>query len=444
MRAALVSAFLVGCPSPVPADPAGATFRPAAQAPADPERPTPDAPNLFLVVVDNWRADQLPPWGGPAAASPGLAGWTGLTMDTTIAVAPWSRGAMASMLTGATPEDLGLFPTGDAPVPPVAPAVETVAERLVATGFSTFVVSPHADLRTATGLDQGFELFLEADSDPAAPLAGAQVVARAVAEAKARMAAGRPVFGVVSLVDAGQAVEIPEAEAAPFLASGVPPRVSRYRASLKRVDAAVKSAVDELRAVEPNDTWVLVVGTRGDALGFPEHHGPGHGAYLYPSTTRVPWLIAGPGVGPGRIDGLTSHLDVAPTLLGLAGLSPSGLVGEDLAPILRGGGQPKRELAFTMTRLRGTDRAAAFGPTTYCQLDLDPKGTARLVNTGKIPPFSTGCCAWRTDPACEVPTWDADILAALRAWRTGQGRRRVGEAEGGGAAGEKGGLGAER
>ena len=57
----------------------------------------------------------------------------------------------------------------------------------------------------------------------------------------------------------------------------------------------------------------------GESLG--EHGEDTHGLFVYDSTLRVPWIMAGPGVAAGRVASTVARgIDVLPTLLDYAGL----------------------------------------------------------------------------------------------------------------------------
>jgi choline-sulfatase len=69
---------------------------------------------------------------------------------------------------------------------------------------------------------------------------------------------------------------------------------------------------------------------------------------VYEETINVPLVVSNPVLfpGPAETDALASLVDVAPTLLGLAGgPGPEGLRGHDLAPILADASEPERERA---------------------------------------------------------------------------------------------------
>jgi hypothetical protein len=95
-----------------------------------------------------------------------------------------------------------------------------------------------------------------------------------------------------------------------------------------------------LRALEEKGalarTVVLATADHGESLG---EHGEGtHGLFVYDSTLRVPWIVAGPGVAAGRVSATVARgIDVLPTLLDYAGLPvPSAVEGRSLRPAVEG------------------------------------------------------------------------------------------------------------
>ena len=90
----------------------------------------------------------------------------------------------------------------------------------------------------------------------------------------------------------------------------------------KLVDQAIGRILGALeQSGMADDTIVVFTSDHGDLLGA-------HGGLIqkwcnaFDEATRVPLLIAGPGIDPGG-DGVTvptSHVDLIPTLLGLAGI----------------------------------------------------------------------------------------------------------------------------
>src|SRR5207248_322431 len=87
------------------------------------------------------------------------------------------------------------------------------------------------------------------------------------------------------------------------------------------------------------DTLVLMTADHGDMCG---ERGMWFKRTVRERSARVPLIIAGPGVPPGtRVPHNVSLLDLFPTMLDVAGVTPStdfihDLDGHSLAPFLRG------------------------------------------------------------------------------------------------------------
>ncbi len=129
-----------------------------------------------------------------------------------------------------------------------------------------------------------------------------------------------------------------------------------------------------LRSVGP-DTFVVLTSDNGFHLG---QNGLGRGkGTAYDTDVRVPLLVTGPGVVPGKRKEVTMNIDLAPTFEELAGLPPvpfrSGL---SLVPTLSQPGVVRQSYAFlehTQQTLTGGDPDAAF---SGAELDRIPSYTA--------------------------------------------------------------------
>jgi arylsulfatase A-like enzyme len=121
------------------------------------------------------------------------------------------------------------------------------------------------------------------------------------------------------------------------------------------VDRAIERILDALdNSGMAEDTVVVFTSDHGDLVGA--HGGMQQKWYnAYDEAIRVPLLVSGPGIQPadGGIHLPTSHIDLLPTLLGLAGIEPGSvqrtvgeqhiethpLVGRDLSPAILGTGR---------------------------------------------------------------------------------------------------------
>jgi arylsulfatase A-like enzyme len=102
--------------------------------------------------------------------------------------------------------------------------------------------------------------------------------------------------------------------------------IGLYDADVAHVDAVIGGLLHQLREAGRLDNTILVVlSDHGEDLwDHSDARSPGHGHSLYQELIRVPLFVRAPGRVPGgkRITTPVSLLDVAPTLLALAGLNP--------------------------------------------------------------------------------------------------------------------------
>ena len=86
-----------------------------------------------------------------------------------------------------------------------------------------------------------------------------------------------------------------------------------------------------------DNTLVVLVADHGEGLG--QHDEPTHGQFIYEATLHVPLVIRCPGRVPAgqRIAAQVRTIDIAPTILQLAGVAPwDELQGTSLMPLLDG------------------------------------------------------------------------------------------------------------
>ena len=116
----------------------------------------------------------------------------------------------------------------------------------------------------------------------------------------------------------------------------------RYAETLLAVDDSVGRVVAMLRERGLLDsTIVMFMGDNGFAFG---EHGLIDKRTAYEASMRVPLLMAGGGLPAGKsIEAVAANLDIAPTVLEAAGLTPPAMDGRSLLPLLRGDSIPWRD-----------------------------------------------------------------------------------------------------
>jgi tetratricopeptide (TPR) repeat protein len=291
---------------------------------AEPIQPvTKPRPNLVVLTLDTTRADHLGAWGWPHARTPNLDALAarGTRFERCDTAVPVTLPSHATLWTGRLPPGHGLRDNGTFVL---ADAERTLAEDLRAQGYDTGAVVSAVVLARRYGLAQGFRVY-DDDLGAAASL-GTQVAerpARDTTDAALRLIAGLkpPYFLWVHYYDPHEEYRPPSAFA--DRATG-PHRL--YDGEIAYMDSEIGRLLQAL----PPDTVVAAVGDHGEMLG--EHGELSHGLLPFAGARRVPLLLAGPGVPSARTERcLARTVDLAPTLLALAGLTPpAGLDGAAL------------------------------------------------------------------------------------------------------------------
>ncbi|MEX0620782.1 MAG: sulfatase-like hydrolase/transferase [Solirubrobacterales bacterium] len=128
----------------------------------------------------------------------------------------------------------------------------------------------------------------------------------------------------------------------------------RYLASLRAIDDGVGAIIETLRQTgKLENTYIFFLSDNGVFLG---EHRFDHGKFLpYDGASQVAMAVRGPGVpGGGRSGELVANIDIAPTLLQLAGTSADWPVdGRTLIPFWRDPSrETRRPVGSTFARLQ--------------------------------------------------------------------------------------------
>jgi arylsulfatase A-like enzyme len=123
--------------------------------------------------------------------------------------------------------------------------------------------------------------------------------------------------------------------------------VRTYCETLKAVDESVQSVLDYLKAngLEQN-TMVVYMGDNGFSWG---EHGLIDKRHFYEESVKVPFLVYAPGLFKGgqKIDRMVQNIDIAPTVLELAGLKkPTYMPGKSFVQLLKGDSTQWRNKIF--------------------------------------------------------------------------------------------------
>ena len=334
----------------------------------------PKPPDIVLVSLDTTRADVVDP-----ETTPNL--WAlaarGARFTAAFAHAPTTLSSHASVFTGEDPHGHAVARNGYA----LGAAHPVIAERLTAGGYTTLGVIGASALARPMGVDRGFGVWdekLDHRHEKRHEARAAEVTDRARAALRKRPR-GAPAFLFVHYYDAHAPYQAPApyttkwsdpAYTGPFDGSrramvaladdtragtldpaDIAEVRARYRGEVSYIDAELGRLLATL-----DDPYVVVFGDHGEALGDVPDRPWGHGPDVDPPATRVPLLVAGPGVPAVVIDTPVALSDVGPTVLGLAGLSGGIGAGRDLAPLWSGGAFEARPLFLEATQPHQVER----------------------------------------------------------------------------------------
>jgi len=167
----------------------------------------------------------------------------------------------------------------------------------------------------------------------------------------------------------------------------------RLHADVDRHLGEVLAALETTRFLD--NTIIVFTSDHGDLLGA--HGGLFQKWYMaYEEALRVPLVVVMPGkeAAPRTIPMPTSHIDIAPTLLGLAGVDPKAaleaispgftdalpLVGRDLSPLLRGEVGPEK-LAEPIYFMSDDDPSRGLDQKNFIGLSYDSVTQPNHVET---------------------------------------------------------------
>ena len=342
--------------------------------------PPAEAPNVLIVLVDTVRADHVSFYGYERETWPelGRLAEDGVVFENAITQAPWTKPTVGTLFTGLVPSKHGALShvsmRGARRFLSVGREHQLLPEAFRLAGWDTAAVVHNANITKTYGFDQGFGDFLFVhDWRLRAP------TMLATADRWLGRHGDRPWFLYVHLTDPHYPYDPVEEVRGTFDTSGTEPMdfnlnwdvvhafhegegavspeqmlrlTDLYDEELLGVDRVLAPWLERIFADNPN-TVVVLLGDHGDE--FLEHDKIGHAHTVFDELMRVPLVLWGPGVHPGRATDQVRLLDVAPTLLELAGL---GGLGSSSAL----GNSPQPQGASLMPMVRGEESGSRPAP----------------------------------------------------------------------------------
>jgi arylsulfatase A-like enzyme len=334
--------------------------------PGEPPRGT----RLVLVTLDTLRYDAFAGGAQPSAMPRLLArSRAGVRFSRFYAATPVTQPSHATMFTELQPWEHGVTRNGE----DLADEFTTVAEALREAGFTTHAVVASFPVSGRFGFSQGFDAYVEEfsevlsrrevwegrENEGGAFFSSAETVTeRALASLDASVGTKQffwfhyfdphAPYGSSRGSDLAKWHFFRRMEAGESGERLLEEIRARYRADVEYLDRALDRLLARLdRDADRFETHVVLVSDHGESLG--DGGSLGHGFQLGDVEIRVPALILSPRLEAGVRHGLAGSIDVAPTLLSLAGLPLWERGGRDLTRA----GAGRRELLG----MRGTFRS---------------------------------------------------------------------------------------
>ena len=323
---------------------------------------------VVLIVVDTLRADHLGLYGHDRPTTPELDQWArkGVVFERAFAPSPWTLPSFGSIFTGRLPSEhrAGSFGRRRGDKTPrrrrflkLHNTVPTLAEDLAHAGWRTGAFVNNTFLHSRFGLDRGFQSYDYREANNRKLRRADEVVEDALKWLDKVPEKEQRTFLTVHLFDPHLNYDPPPPFKGRF---GGPP--SETGASdfpdLKALRARIRdnkeiawpelrmlydeeiAFVDEqigrlLAGIAERGLWerALVLFTADHGEEFFDHGGFEHGHSFYNEVLRVPLVLWGPGIEPGRSTRLVSLIDLYPTVLQALRLeAPDDLTGRSFWP----------------------------------------------------------------------------------------------------------------
>ena len=367
--------------------------------------------SVVLISIDTLRADHLSLYGYRDGRTPHIdkLGVEGIVFDNVVSHVPLTLPAHASLFTGLLPprhevrDNLGFR---------LKESHLTLAERFKSAGFATGGAISAYVLRSQTGISRGFDVYddalvLDAGTEASGSLqrdgsvAVASVMKFIEAQGDARF------FAFLHLYE-------------PHSPWSPPPSYrdlkNPYDGDVAYADELVGRFLDALRARGLADR-VIVALTSDHGEGLGDHGEQEHGLFLYREAIHVPLVIRMPdGAGRGsRVAGAIAQVDIAPTLLDLAGLPWAGMDGVSLRGSLASGTVSGRtiysETLYPRYHFGWSELYAASGDRF--QFIRAPK--RELYDLSRDPAQRVNVAGERAETAASMEAWLGRMTSAVAA-----------------------------
>ncbi|MCM8790685.1 MAG: sulfatase-like hydrolase/transferase [Candidatus Omnitrophica bacterium] len=275
----------------------------------------PRRPDIILITAHTLRPDHLSTYGYEridTAAIDSLASKSTVS-ERAYCTTPIPAYGYASIITGRIP---AFAVTQKDNKVLMNDSVKNLAERLSLEGYSTALIAADPSLLPLSGdYAKGFDIFLHSSSKLSEKDSASKnriLTDNALKTLKKLKRKGKPVFAWISYSLPIYPYDVP----ASFQKAKEEFPYDRQVLFLDEELSRLLNGLRRLRMVK--SSLIIMTSATGESLG--EHKEILHGIFLYDATTRVPLMFKLPKLSVGRkIKTISSHVDIAPTVLEVAG-----------------------------------------------------------------------------------------------------------------------------
>lgn len=357
---------------------------PPAKAPARPA----SRGDVVLITIDTLRADAPGFAGNKRAQTPVLdrLASQGRVFTNAHAHNVVTLPSHTNILTGLYPFQHGVRDNTGFRVPANLPTLATV---LRGAGYATGAFVGAFPLDSQYGLDRGFDVYddrypegVDEDRFALAQRRGDEVVRLALDWWRKQQ--GKPRFLWIHLFDPHAAYDPPEPFASRF-------KDDLYLGEVAATDSFLAPLLGPFVDGKEKPALVIVTADHGEALG--EHGERTHGLFAYEATLKIPLVVWGRGVAPGKDARSARHIDIFPTVLQATGVEAPAAPGlrragrSLLAPAADAGDSYFEALSSTLNRgwaplrglLRGGRKFISLPLPEVYDLPRDPAEAKNLI-----------------------------------------------------------------
>lgn len=349
---AFFTSWIFACTPPAETDKPAASAANSGEAEA-----SGSPPDVLFISIDSLRADHVGAYGYGRPTTPTIDSLaaSGALFENAFSTTSWTLPSHTAMLTGLVDRAHGVT----APKRTLGPGIPTLAKAFAEAGYRTVGLYSGPFLHPQFGLSRGFDEYIDCTSyQLAAKPSGKDIKLHNASHADitnpnilrnfsaaVENIGEEPVFYFVHMWDVHydlippppfDTMFDPHYEGTysghnfrhdPKFKTGMPEEdrqhvLALYDGEIRYTDATIEKLLGALKAVGRLENTIVVI-TSDHGEEFLEHGGKGHKQSVYQEVIRVPLIVSWPGkIGNEKVATPVSIVDIAPTLLSLAGAPP--------------------------------------------------------------------------------------------------------------------------